>query len=332
MKDEALPLRTRVFGLVERLVSRPVPEADDATIVERREKRARLQTSRIGRALFGRIDSRCSTENLWVDLGAEGGGEPMTRLRVYAPSSRASAPLPAVVMFHGGGWVQGDPEQNDWVASRIAVRTPCVVASVAYRLAPEHPFPAAVDDCWAALCWVMKHATDLGVDPACVRVMGDSAGGNLAAVVALLAREANVSVRAQVLVYPSVEMIDEYDSERRHAIAPVLTSAGMRAFARIYLAGADGTRPTASPLRAASHAGLAPALIQTAGHDPLLDNGRLYAERLAAAGVPVTYTCYGDCLHGFLSLPGVSPSASTALDEVVAFVRGATTDSRARRD
>lgn len=154
--------------------------------------------------------------------------------------------------------------------------------------------------------------------------MGDSAGGNLAAVVALMARDAGApSLRAQILVYPAVEMIDKWDSEIRNADAPVLTSRNMRAYSRIYLHGADGTSAAASPIRSQSHAGVATSLIQTAEFDPLLDNGARYAEKLRADGVDVTYTEYPGAIHGYLSLPGVVPVASKALDEIVETLKNA---------
>jgi acetyl esterase len=153
--------------------------------------------------------------------------------------------------------------------------------------------------------------------------MGDSAGGNLAAVVALLARDAGgPPLRAQVLIYPGVEMYDRWPSEDRNAEAPVLTSANMRAFARLYLGEQHGTEDfRASPIRAASHADLPKALIVTAEHDPLLDNGARYRDALVAAGVPVRYTEHAGAIHGFMSLPGVVPVAKVALDDIVAFLR-----------
>ena len=191
--------------------------------------------------------------------------------------------------------------------------------SVAYRLAPEHPYPAAVNDCWAATLWVHEHAAELGGDPGRIAVMGDSAGGNVAAVTALRARDVGSPIlRAQILIYPGTEMYDKWPSELRNAEAPVLTSRNMHAYARIYLGDDYGTEDfRASPIRAESHLGVAPALIQTAEFDPLLDNGARYADTLRADGVDVAYTEYAGAIHGFLSLPGVVPAASKALDEVV---------------
>ncbi len=230
--------------------------------------------------------------------------------------------MPCVLNFHGGGWVQGNPEQSGWLASRIAVRNHVVVISPSYRLAPEEPFPAGVEDCWAALTWIVEHADELGIDPRRIAVMGDSAGGNLAAVMALLARDAGgPEIRSQVLIYPGTEMYDRWPSEDRHADAPVLTSKNMRAFARLYMGEQYGDEDfRASPIRAASHADLPEAFILTAELDPLLDNGARYRDALLAAGVPVRYAQYDGAIHGFMSLPGVVPVAKRALDDIVDFL------------
>lgn len=304
--------RTRIFAAILKRISSPIEEVGANGFAQVRDRRQALQSSRLGRLAFGKADKRASIEDRVVDLDGT-----RIRLRIYRPASSAG-PLPLVINFHGGGWVQGNPEQSEWAASRIAVRVGAVVVSVAYRLAPEHPFPAAVNDCWAATRWVYDHADELGADPERLVVMGDSAGGNLAAVVALMARDAGApTLRAQILIYPGVEMIDKWDSEVRNAEAPVLTSRNMRAYSRIYLDGGDGTAVAASPIRAESHAGVAPALIQTAELDPLLDNGARYARKLRADGVDVTYTEYVGAIHGYLSLPGAVPIASKALDQIV---------------
>lgn len=315
----SLPIRTRVFGFALAKLGKSVDQLDPTEFAAQRTKRAKLQASRLGRYVFGTADPDCVIEDQLMDLdGVE------LRVRTYRPSHAADTILPVVVLFHGGGWVQGSPEQNDWMASRVALRVNAAVVSVAYRLAPEHPFPAAVDDCWNALRSVHDNAAALGVDAERLAVMGDSAGGNLAAVVAMRARDAGgPRLRLQVLIYPGTEMIDKYDSEIRNAEAPVLTSRTMRTFSAIYLAGADGTLPEAAPIRAESHEDLAPALIQTAGHDPLLDNGRLYAEKLLESGVKVTYTCYEDAVHGYISLPGIVPTAEQALEQIVRCLRKA---------
>jgi acetyl esterase len=306
-----MPMRTRLFAAVLRRISTPVEEAKD--FAKLRADRRKLQTSGIGRRVFGSLDKGAEIEEIsWAED---------RRAIVYRPKV-SIAPLPCVINFHGGGWVQGNPDQLGWVSSRVAVRNNIVVISPSYRLAPEDPFPAAVDDCRDAVEWVVKNADDLGINPERIAVMGDSAGGNLAAVVSLLARDAGgPAIRAQVLIYPSVEMYDKWPSEIRNADAPVLTSRNMRAFAHLYLGEQYGTEDVrASPIRAESHADLPKTFILTAELDPLLDNGAHYRDALVAAGVPVRYAEYEGAIHGFLSLPGVSPPAKRALDDIVGFL------------
>lgn len=307
-----MALRTRLFARLLKLSETGIEDVVD--LPAHRAKRAKLQQSAIGRRIFGRVDPDAVQEQITVGSGS--------RALVHRPKD-AIGPLPCVVNFHGGGWVQGNPEQSAWMASRIAVRNRVVVVSPSYRLAPDAPFPAGVDDSWDAVRWVVEHADELGINPSRIAVMGDSAGGNLAAVVSLLARDAGgPEIRAQVLIYPGVEMYDRWPSEDRNADAPVLTSKNMRAFVRLYLGEQHGTEDfRASPIRAASHAGLPKAFILTAEEDPLLDNGSRYRDALVAAGVPVRYVEYDGAIHGFMSLPGVVPVADRALDDIVDFLR-----------
>lgn len=307
-----MPLRTRAFAAILKRVSTPVEEANDFATF--RAERRKLQDKAVGKFVFGRIDPDSTVEEITLGNGQ--------RALVHRPKN-AMGPLPAVVNFHGGGWVQGNPEQSSWLSSRVAVRNRAVVIAPAYRLAPEDTFPAGIDDAWDTLRWVVDHAENLGINPERLAVMGDSAGGNLAAVVALLARDAGApTLRAQVLIYPGVEMYDRWPSEDRHAHAAVLTSANMRAFVRLYLGDQYGTEDfRASPIRAASHADLPKTFIVTAAEDPLLDNGVKYRDVLSQAGVPVRYAEYPGALHGFISLPGVVPAAKDALDDIVEFLR-----------
>lgn len=308
--------RTRAFGLIEKRIGGPVdPNADFPGL---RAKRIALQKSRVGRLVFGTAEPGAIIEDRIIS--PEGIDIP---IRIYRPASSSGA-LPAVINFHGGGWVQGNVEQSEWAASRIAVGVSAIVISVDYRLAPEHAFPAGLEDCWAATRWIHDHAAELGVDPDRLAVMGDSAGGNFAAVVALMASDAGSPVfQRQVLIYPGVEIYDKWPSEIRNADAPVLTSHNMRAFSRIYLAGQFGTEDwRASPIRASSHRGVAPALIQTAEFDPLLDNGAHYAQKLEGDGVEVRYTEYAGLFHGFMSLPGVMPGARVGLDQIISTLIG----------
>ncbi|HWM45282.1 MAG TPA: alpha/beta hydrolase [Xanthobacteraceae bacterium] len=252
------------------------------------------------------------------DLAAEGphGAIP---LRLYR--SRGDGTLPVVVFFHGGGWVFGDIETHDNLCRSIANAADCAVVSVDYRLAPEHKFPAAVDDSWAALQWVAARAGDLALDRARIAVAGDSAGGNLATVVSLLAaQDGGVPVRHQVLLYPTVDLGLAHDSFRRAGARFNLTANAMAWFRAHYLNGdheVDDWR--ASPLRAKDLSKLPPAYVATAGCDPLCDEGEAYARALERHGVPVTFRHFPGQMHGFAGMSGFV----TAADEVVADVGAA---------
>ena len=306
-----MALRTRVFAALLRLSEKGIEDVVD--LPAHRARRAKLQRTFAGKLIFGRADRGAVVEELTVGNGS--------RALVHRPVE-AVAPLPCVLNFHGGGWVQGNPEQAQWMASRIAVRNQAVVISPTYALAPEQPFPAGLGDCWATLEWIVSHAEELGIDPQRIAVMGDSGGGNLAAVLALLARDAGgPELRSQVLIYPGTEMYDRWPSEDRHADAPVLTSKNMRAFARLYMGDQYGDEDfRASPIRASSHAGLPKTFILTAELDPLLDNGVRYRDALVGAGVPVRYVEYDGAIHGFMSLPGAVPASRRALDDIVDFL------------
>jgi acetyl esterase len=242
-------------------------------------------------------------------------------MRVYRPVAKEA--LPALVYFHGGGWTIGDVDTHDVLCRQLAIGARCVVFSVDYRLAPEHPFPAAVEDCIAATQHVAENAAQLGIRG--IAVGGDSAGGNLAAVVALHARDAGGPALAfQLLVYPATDQRLGTASHERNARGYLLERESIDFFRRCYLpdprAYADWR---ASPLLASEHRGLPPALVITAGYDPLLDEGKSYAERLRAAGVEVAYREYPDMVHGFLLMGGVLDTANAAVAECCAALRGA---------
>lgn len=308
-----LPSRTKLFGAVLKVLSSE--PSDGPQMAALRARRARLIASPPGRLVVGADAVGVAVTDRHIDDGI--------RLRIHTPAG--AGPRPIVVNYHGGGWCLGSPEQSRWIAGRIAAQAGAIVVSPTYRLAPEHPYPAAVDDAWAALRWVHTHAAELGGDPERIAVMGDSAGGNLAAVAALHARDAGgPAVRAQILVYPAVEMYERWPSETIHANAPLLTSKQMRTFGRLYLGDGYGTEDwQASPIRAASHESLPPALVLTAGHDPLRDHGFRYVDVLRAAGVEAEHRDYPDTIHGFAALPGVAPAAHTALRDIVEFLRRA---------
>lgn len=312
MSRRRMPLRTRLFTRLSAPFGSPVHAMDPAGLPGLRERRARVQRSRVARLIVGEPARDCRIEDRVISIDGDS-----LRLRTYRPSGD-SIGLPCVVAFHGGGFALGDPEQAEWLCSEVAVRAHAVVISVDYRLAPEYPYPAAVEDACAATAWVYENAAAIGADSQRMAVMGESAGGTLAAVVAIKARDVGApKLCSQLLLYPAVEMTETFDSERQYARGPIITSAQMKGFSRLYLGGADGADPVASPLRTADLAGVAPALVQTAEHDPLRDNGARYAEVLASAGVPVRYTCYRGAVHGYLNMPGVVPAAHQALAEVV---------------
>ena len=235
--------------------------------------------------------------------------------RLYRPQPPAgsgdgsSEAPPLVVFFHGGGFVLGDLDSHDGQARMLAAESGAVVVSVAYRLAPEDPFPAAPDDAVSATAWLREHAADLGADPRRVAVAGDSAGGNLAAVAAQ--SPAGEGLAAQLLVYPAVSGgREDFPSVRENASAPVLDRAAVEWFGRHYRG--DATDVRFAPLDAPSLAGQPPAVVGVAGFDPLRDEGIAYAQRLEAEGVPVVLRRHDDLVHGFFGMGPVSASADRA--------------------
>ena len=249
------------------------------------------------------------------DLHASGPAGDL-RVRLYRPRGAADAGLlPALVFFHGGGWTIGDLDTHDVVCRVLADLTPCVVVSVDYRLAPEHKFPAAVDDAIAATRWVAREATRLGIDARRIAVGGDSAGGNLAAVVALIVRdEGGPRLAMQTLIYPATDMAADTPSHLRYGEGYLLTRDAILWFRSNYLRdAADEADWRASPLKAADLSRLPPAYVITAGFDPLVDEGRAYVDRLQAAGVPVTYECFEGMIHGFVTMGGAIAAANHAL-------------------
>jgi acetyl esterase len=238
-------------------------------------------------------------------------------VRVYRPSERGD--LPVLVYFHGGGWAICSLETHDVTCRQLANAAGCAVVSIDYRLAPEHRFPAAPEDCFAALGWVAKNAAAFGADPARIAIGGDSAGGNLAAVVALLARDrSGPRLCHQLMIYPVTDHAFDTPSYRENAEGPLLTRETMRAFWKLYLAREqDGANPYASPLRAGDLSGLPPAHVITAEYDPLRDEGEAYASRLAAAGVPVVVRRYDGMVHGFIGFTDLVDRARDAMADVV---------------
>jgi acetyl esterase len=237
-------------------------------------------------------------------------------VRIYRPEGDGL--LPALVYFHGGGWVLGNLDSHDATCRSLTNGAQCVVISVDYRLAPEHKFPAAVDDAYIATQWVAENAGSLGIDPGRIAVGGDSAGGNLAAAVTLLAKErSGPAIAYQVLIYPVTNYSFDTASYETNAEGYMLTKRSMVWFWNHYLADpADGQNPCASPLKAADLSGLPPAMVITAEFDPLRDEGAAYAERLRQAGVPVVYADYPGMIHGFFGMALMLDTAKQAVSDV----------------
>src|SRR3989442_6117530 len=245
-------------------------------------------------------------------------------LRVYRPAGvAATTPLPGLVYFHGGGWVIGDLDTHDVLCRQLTAEAGITVVNVDYRLAPEHKFPAAADDAWAATRWVAAHGSDLGVDARRLAVGGDSAGGNLAAVVALLARDAGApAISLQVLVYPVTDVSVETRSYQDFAEGYMLTRESMRWFTAHYLAAAGQASDwRGAPPPPSAHAGGPPALVVTAGFDPLRDEGSAYAAKLQQAGVRVDYVCYGGMIHGFVGMGRLIDTGNRAVSHIAATLR-----------
>lgn len=248
------------------------------------------------------------------------------KLRAYRPlGTAAHEVLPALVYFHGGGWVVGDLESHDVACRHYANGARCRVVSVDYRMGPEHKFPAAIDDSAAATRFVIAQAAEFRIDPARVAVGGDSAGGNLAAVIALMARNGELPPLAfQLLVYPATDMAMTHESYRRVTEGLMLTSKTMAWFIDHYLADPkDRADWRASPLRAADLSGTAPALVLTCSYDPLCDEGIAYARRLEREGVRVTHLHFSDEPHGFVGQGKIIRAGNLALDMMSAALRKA---------
>jgi acetyl esterase/lipase len=248
------------------------------------------------------------------DQAASGPAGPIP-LRLYRGlGTAAGAPLPVLVYFHGGGWTIGDLDTHDIVCRTLANNAGCAVIAADYRMGPEHKFPAAVDDCIAVVRWVAREAGALGVDAARIAVGGDSAGGNLATVVAITLRDAGgPRLVFQALVYPGTDQRMDTASHAKFGEGYLLTRNNMLWFRDNYLSPGDYDDWRASPIRAADLSQLPPAHIITAGYDPLLDEGRAYSDRLVASGVPVLYECFEGMAHGFLTMGGVVAAANHAL-------------------
>ncbi|MHB0871236.1 MAG: alpha/beta hydrolase [Chloroflexota bacterium] len=308
-----MPLDPQVVALLERSAAGGLPPYPGLSPTEARRVMM-LRTA----TMAGEPPAVARLEDRWIP----GPGGPL-RVRIYTPAGRE--PFPLLVYLHGGGFVVGSVDSHDNLCRAIANAGGCIVVSVDYRLAPEHKFPAAVDDTYAATRWVADNAAVLGADPDCIAVGGDSAGGNLATVVALRARdEEGPRLCHQLLLYPVTNYGFDTPSYRENGSGYMLTLADMEWFWAHYLAGeVDGRHPHASPLRAEDLSGLPPALVLTAEFDPLRDEAEAYAARLREAGVPVTLTRYDGMVHNFVRLYAALDGGRRALDQVGGALREA---------
>jgi len=274
----------------------------------------KMRAAANSRMLSGLVFRHVSIAN--IENRSIPGREGAVPIRIYRPLPATS--LPIIVYFHGGGWVFGGLDGHDAVCRRLAVENGAVVVSVEYRLAPEHKYPMAVHDAYDATCWTASHASELGADPDKLVVMGDSAGGNLAAVVSLMSRDLNTPrIAFQVLLYPSVDLVGVHPSKELYDDTPLLNRQAM-IYYRDQSIGqpADLEASYASPLLASDVSQLPPALILTAEYDPLRDEGKAYADRLREAGNEVSYFCYPGMVHGFISFGWLGTQTSAAFARI----------------
>jgi acetyl esterase len=307
-----MPLDPHAKRILNMLAMAGPVDASRLSVNERRGLFRELMSLSPGNLPIGRIEDRA--------LPGPGGS---IGIRVYTPIETFADCLPGVIYFHGGGLVAGGLDTHDRVCRTLANETGCRLISVDYRLAPEHKFPAAVMDGYAATIWVIEHVLELGIDRDRIAVAGDSAGATLAATVCQLARRAHgVDLAGQLLLCPITDFVAETESRSAFARGYLLDKAMMDRDREHYLpAGTDPTDPRISPLRAPDLSGLPRAYIHTAEFDPLRDEGRAYAVRLAHADVKVGYTCHPGMIHLFYAMPSAIPYAHTALKRIGAELR-----------
>jgi acetyl esterase len=303
-----MPLDAQIAGMLQAMASSGLPPISESDVPT---ARAALRGMSLANLDPSTVEQVPSVENATIASSIP--------VRIYRREPGQSTPT--VVYYHGGGFVLGDLDTHDGICRKLSNDVDAVVVSVDYRLAPEHPFPAAVDDAYAALTWVVEHIDDLGGDPDRVVVAGDSAGATLAAVSAQRATAEDIPLAAQLLAYPAADGAGDYPSMAENAEGYFLTKADIDWFFAHYVgdaarddSGALLTDVRAAPLRAESLAGLPPAIVATAEFDPLRDEGNAYAEALAAAGVHVDHRQFAGLIHGFYGMGAGSAAAAEAAD------------------
>lgn len=297
-----MPVHAQIQPLLDAINAGAAALTEPQTVAERREGYMGLST------IVGpgpEVDTVTTTEIAGVPV------------RIYAPADAVGI----FVFYHGGGYTIGDLDSHDQPCRQLAVEAGATIISVDYRLAPEHPFPAGVEDSWAVLSAVAANRSEYGAADARIVVGGDSAGGNLSAVMALMARDADLDLAAQLLIYPAVNAADDSPSMTENSTGYILTAETMAWFQEQYAA--DPTDWRASPLLAGSHADLAPALVITAEFDPLRDQGAAYAATLEENGVSVTHTNYESMVHAFFQLGPICDAGAAAVTQVAAMAREA---------
>ncbi len=306
----ALDPQARAF--LNQLSAMGAPPINELTVDEARQSLAAMTEMQGAPEVVAKVEDRI--------VPSPEGGIPV---RIYSPAGTGLRPI--LVYFHGGGWVVGSIETHDPLCRAIANATGCVVLSVDYRLAPEHKYPAAADDAYRATVWASEAAASFGGDASRLAVGGDSAGGNLAAVVAQMARDRHKpALKFQLLIYPVTDAACDTPSYSENGDGYMLTRDAMEWFWNHYIGNdADRIKPYASPLRANSLEGLPQALVLTAEYDPLRDEGEFYAHRMQAAGVPVELKRYGGMIHGFLGMGAMIDQSKTALRHAAAVLRTA---------
>lgn len=307
-----MPIDPRAKRFLERLAALNPPSALALTVEQRRMALRHLLSFAGTQEPVGQVEDRMLP-------GAAGA----LKMRLYTPLDAPSTVLPGLVYFHGGGLVAGSLDTHDGICRSLANASGCRLVSVDYRLAPEHPFPAAVEDGYAAVCWIGSHAGELHIDPDRLAIGGDSAGATLAAVVCQTsAAQQAVRLALQFLLCPIMDFASDTDSRRRFAEGYLLDRATLDHDLRHYI-GPDGDMadPRISPLRALDVRGLPPTCIHTAEFDPLCDEGRAYAERLERAGVRTLYRCHSGMIHLFYGMGGLIPYAAAAYQAMGADIR-----------